>query len=130
MPLPAAKATLIIGPLTRTNGLYVGEFKLKIFPYFFKNDHGRLAIEVPDQKLAEVNQGKPVAVSGTATSAKNGVVRHVEITATPQDCNHGTVNLWFMAGKLKMVFTPTYHFLNNGSSTALTPEAPLKICLR
>ena len=110
MPLPAAKATLIIGPLTLTNGLYVGDFKVKVFPYFFKSDRGRLAINASDATLAAFNQGKAVTVTGTATSTKNGVVRQIEITATPKDSNRGTVSLWFMAGKQKMIFTPAYHF--------------------
>ena len=110
MPLTTAKATLIIGPLTRTNGFYVGDFKVKVFPYFFKSDWGRLAINVPDQALAAINQGKAVAITGTSTSTKNGIVRHIEITATPKDRDHGTVSLWFMAGDQKMIFTPAYHF--------------------
>ncbi len=37
VPLKTAKATLIVGPLTRTNGIYAGDFKVKVFPYFFKS---------------------------------------------------------------------------------------------
>ena len=113
MPLTTAKATLIIGPLTRTNNVYVGDFKINIFPYFFKSDRGRLAIKVPDETLAAVNQGKAVAVAGTSTSTKNGIVRHIEITATPLDCEHGTIRLWFMAGDQKMIFTPIYYLTTN-----------------
>ena len=124
MPLPTARATLIIGSLTRTNGVYVGDFNVKIFPYFFKNDHGRLAINVPDKALAAMNQGEPVAVTGTSTSAKNGVVRQIEITATPKDRDHGVVNLSFMAGDQKMIFAPAYHFTNNLPAVALAPPSP------
>ena len=113
MRLTAAKATLIVGPLTRTNGVYVGDFKIKVFPYFFKNDWGRLAINVSDQTLTASDQGKTTTFTGTATSAKNGLVRHVEITATPLDHDHGTVSLWFMAGNQKMIFTPAYHFADD-----------------
>src|SRR5580693_1309297 len=70
MPLTTAKATLIIGPLTRTNGVYAGDFKVNIFPYFFKSDWGRLAINVSDKALAAAGQGKTVAVTGTSISAK------------------------------------------------------------
>lgn len=118
MPLPTAKATLSIGPLTCTNGVYTGDFKVKVFPYFFKSDRGRLAINIPDEALAAVNQGKTVSFSGTSTSTKNGIVRHIEITATPMDHDHGTVTLWFMAGDQKMIFTPAYHFARNPLTTA------------
>ena len=130
MPLTSAVATLIIGPLTRTNGTYVGDFKLKIFPYFFKSDRGRLAISVPDPALAALNQGKSVAITGTSTSAKNGVVRYVEITVSPKDHNHGSVSLWFMAGGRKMIFTPAYQFTNNILTTALAPGSPRITSLR
>jgi hypothetical protein len=130
MPLPTARATLIIGPLTRTNGIYAGDFKVKVFPYFFKSDRGRLAIEVPDKTLAEMNQGKAVAVTGTATSTKNGIVRHIEITATPKDRDHGTVSLWFMVGNQKMIFNPAYQFSSNVVTTALAPMPPLIMSLR
>jgi hypothetical protein len=124
MPLTTARATLIIGPLTRTNGVYVGDFKVKVFPYFFKSDRGRLAINVPDKALAAVNQGDTVAVTGTSTSTKNGIVRHIEITATPKDRDHGTISLWFMVGDQKMIFTPAYHFADQAIATALPPSPP------
>ena len=130
MPLPTARATLIISPLTRTNGIYAGDFKVKVFPYFFKSDWGRLAIKVPDKALAEMNQGKVVAVTGTSTSTKNGTVRHIEITATPKDRDHGTVSLWFMVGNQKMIFSPAYQFTNNVVTTALAPRSPLVMSLR
>ena len=110
MPLPTAKATLIVGQLARTNAVYAGDFKVKVFPYFFKSDWGRLAIDVPDAALAAIHYGKTVAITGTSTSAKNGIVRHIQITAMPVDRDHGTVTLWFMAGDQKMVFTTAYHF--------------------
>jgi hypothetical protein len=130
MPLPTARATLIIGPLTRTKGIYAGDFKVKVFPYFFKNDWGRLAIDVPDKALAEINQGKAVAVTGTSTSTKNGMVRHIEITATPKDRDHGTVSLWFMVGNQKMIFNPAYQFTNYVVPMALAPRSPLIMSLR
>jgi hypothetical protein len=129
MPLPTAKATLFVGPLTRSNGVYVGDFKVKVFPYFFKSDRGRLAINVPDQALAAINQGKTVAITGTSTSAKNGMVRHVEIRAWPKNCDQGTVCLWFMVEDQKMIFTSTYHFADQAETTAPAPP-PLTFSLR
>ncbi len=120
MPVPAGQATLIIGPLQRTNGVYAGDYKLKVFPYFLKNEKGRLAIIVSDVSLTKASQGKVVAITGTATtSGKGGRSRSIEATATPADVNHGTLKLWFTAGDRKMVFTPTYHFA--GTVTTATP---------
>jgi len=130
MPLTTARATLIIGPLTRTNGVYTGDFKVRVFPYYFKSDRGRLAINVPDQALAAMNQGKTVAITGTSTSTKNGIIRHIEITATPKDRQHGTVSLWFMAGNQKMIFNPAYHFAEQPMASVSAPTPPLIISLR
>jgi|SRR5665213_370633 len=117
MPMAAAKATLIIGPLQRTNGVYSGDYRLKVFPYFFKNEKGRLAIVVSDASLAEASQGKVVAITGTATaSGKGGKSRPIAATATPADINHGTLKLWFTAGSRKMIFEPAYHFAGIGTA--------------
>ncbi len=115
MPVLAGKATLIIGALQRTNGVYSGDYKLKVFPYFLKNDKGRLAIIVSDATLATVSQGQVAAITGTATtSGKDGRSRPIAATATPADINHGTLKLWFTAGGRKMIFEPAYHFAGNG----------------
>ena len=111
MRMGTAKATLTIGALQRVNGLYTGDYKVKVFPYFFKNEKGRLAIVVSDESLAQANRGKVVAITGTATtSGKGGKSRRIDATATPTDSNRGVLKLWFLAGKQKMFFEPDYHF--------------------
>jgi hypothetical protein len=127
MPVGAGNATLIIGPLQRTNGIYTGDYKLKVFPWFLKNEKGRLAIVVSDELLAEAGQGKVVTITGTATtSGKNGRTRHVEVTATPEDVNHGTLKVLFLAGSRKMTFEPAYHFAANEKSPVLARAAEIK----
>jgi|GEM_PF-3168389 len=122
MPVAAGKATLIIGALQRTNGVYTGYYKLKVIPYFLKNETGRLAILVSDASLAAANQGKVVAITGTATTnGKGGRSRSIAARATPTDRNHGTLQLWFTAGDRKMMFEPAYHFAEP-ATTALRPQ--------
>jgi hypothetical protein len=123
MPVAAGKATLIIGALQRTNGVYAGDYKLKVFPYFLKNDKGRLAIVVSDGTLAKVKQGQVATITGTATTAKNGKSRTIEATATPTDSNHGTLKLWFTAGGRKMIFEPAYHFAGDGMAAVPSPTS-------
>ena len=123
MAFPTAKATLTVGPLTCSNHVYIGDFKVKVFPYFFKNDWGRLAINVPAAELTALAAGKTVSVTGTSTSLKRGTVRQLTITATPIDCNHGNVSLWFMVKDLKMIFNPAYHFTNDAPTTASAPPS-------
>jgi hypothetical protein len=120
MLVGGGKATLIIGALQRADGVYWGDYKIKVFPYFFKNEKGRLAIVVSDESLAAINKGKVVAIIGTATtSGKGGSSRHIDAAATPVDINHGTLKLWFMAGNRKMIFEPAYHLAQKGVEAVL-----------
>jgi hypothetical protein len=120
MPIGAGRATLIIGALRRVDGVYSGDYKIKVFPYFLKNEKGRLAINVSDKSLAEVKVGKVAAITGTATtSGKGGKSRHIDATATPADLNRGKLKLWFMAGDRKMTFEPAYHFAEAGTAAVL-----------
>jgi hypothetical protein len=127
MPVAAGKATLIIGVLQRVDGVYTGDYKLKVFPYFLNNEKGRLAIVVSDASLAEASQGKVVAITGTATtSGQGGRTRHIDATATPADINHGTLKLWFTAGSRKMIFEPAYHFAVNGAALVVAQANKIK----
>jgi hypothetical protein len=42
------------------------------------------------------------------------------------DINHGTLKLWFTAGKWKMIFTPAYHFAGNGTALVVAHAAETK----
>src|ERR1035441_4720209 len=118
MPVAEGKATLTIGALKRADGIYTGDYKIKVFPYFLKNEKGRLAIVVSDKSLAEVNQGKAGAPPGGGTGGKP---RHMAAPATPINRDRGTLKLWFTAGGRKMIFTPAYHFAENGTGAMLAP---------
>jgi hypothetical protein len=124
MPVSGGKVTLIIGPLQRADGIYSGDYNVKVFPYVFENEKGRLAIIVSDKSLAEINGGRVTAITGTATTnGKGGLNRHIEAVATPVDINNGTLKLWFMAGKRKMIFEPAYHVIERGAEVAQTTAA-------
>lgn len=127
MPVGGGKATLIIGPLRRTDGIYSGDYKVKVVPYFFENEKGRLAIVVSDESLAEINQGKVTSITGTATtSGKGGLSRPIDATATPIDINRGTLKLWFMAGNKKMIFEPAYHLAKKREAPVLAQTTETK----
>ena len=102
MPFTVGKATLIVDPLQRTNGVYAGNYKLKVFPYFWKNKNGRLAIAVSDASLAEINQGKVTAITGTATaSGKAGMWmppsrRRIGITERSRCGSWRKIRKWFL----------------------------------
>ena len=117
MPVAAGRATLIIGALQRTNGVYSGDYRIKVFPYFLKSEKGRLTIVASDESLAGLNHGKVEAITGTATtSGKSGRSRPIAAIATPVNMDHGALKLWFMAGNRKMIFEPAYHFAGKGAT--------------
>ena len=124
MPVDAGEATLTIGPLQRADGVYTGNYKITVFPWFSKNEKCTLAIVVSDESLAKIIQGKVAAITGTATtSGKGGSSRPIEATATPADINHGNLKLWFMAGDRKMIFEPSYHFARKKATVVLAKAA-------
>ncbi len=120
MPVAAGKATLTIGALKRSDGVYSGDYKIRVSPYFWKNERGRLAIVVSDESIAKINQGKAATIIGTATtSGKGGMIRHIDATATPANINRGTLKVWFASGDRKMIFEPAYHFSEKGTAAVL-----------
>jgi hypothetical protein len=124
MPVGAGKATLIIGALRRTDGVYSGDYKIKVFPYFLKNEKGRLAILVSDESLAEVYKGKSTPITGTATtSGKGGKTRPIAAMAMPVGRDRGNLKLWFTAGSRKMIFEPSYHFTDDSMASVPPPRA-------
>jgi hypothetical protein len=126
MPLTLGKATLTLGALGRTNGVYAGDYRIRVSPYFLKNEKGRLAIVVSDESLAKVNAGQVTTFAGTATTnGKGGRVRPVTATATPADSNGGKLKVSFMAGNQQMLFEPAYHFVETGPAALLAQsQAP------
>lgn len=120
MPVAAGKATLTIGLLQRTNGIYTGSYKINVSPYFYKSEKGALKITVSDESLATMTRGKVAAITGTATTAgKGGATRHIDATATPANVDQGKLKLWFMSGDRKMIFEPAYKFAEAQASTSV-----------
>jgi hypothetical protein len=122
MPVAAGKATLIIGTLQRAGGVYTGDYRVNVSPYFYKSEKGRLNIVVSDEVMAKISGGKVATIAGTATTGRQGgETRHIDATATPADKDHGRLKLWFMAGERKMVFEPAYHFAEKQTPAMLAP---------
>jgi hypothetical protein len=120
MPLTLGRATLTIGLLERTNGVYTGNYRVKVFPYFFKNERGKLSITVSDESMAQINMGIMTEISATATTrGKDAMGRPIAATVMPVDINHGTLKVWFTVGDRKMVFEPAYHFAENATPVVL-----------
>ena len=119
MPVLAGKATLTIGALSRTNGTYSGDYRVRVFPYFYKNEKGRLAMVVSDAALAQIRLGKVTAITGTATtSGQRGRSRRIEAIVTPGGRNQGRLKVSFLAGSREMIFEPVYHIVKTAPELA------------
>jgi hypothetical protein len=105
------KATLTIGPLEPTGDTYNGDYAMKVAPYFFKNQKGKLAIVVPDDSIEKASKGVAVKITGTATDAADGETRRIEAIATPSDTGEGTLRLWFVADGRRMDFDTRYRIV-------------------
>jgi hypothetical protein len=104
------KVTLLVTPLVRQNGIYIGDYRAKVFPYFFMNEHGTFHLEVSDEDLARVAKGETVEFKG---HAENGGREERKITgrATPDDAVHGKIKVRiFVTEKIQLIFNTTYRF--------------------
>src|SRR4026207_77645 len=54
------KASLIVSPLTHRDGNYVGDYNLKVRPYFFKSEKGSLLLAASDEAVRKLQAGKPL----------------------------------------------------------------------
>jgi hypothetical protein len=105
------KATLTIGPLQATGDTYNGDYAMKVAPYFFKNQKGKLAIVVPADSIETASKGVAVKITGTATDAADGETRQIDAIATPSDGRRGTLRLWFVADGRRMNFDTRYQII-------------------
>jgi len=108
--VPGGSASLTIGVLTRQAETYVGDYQFKVSPYFFKNEKGKLSIDIPDETLKKLGSGMAVDFAGQATCSGSGKTRRINGKATPLDDKHGAVNLRIVTGKTELLFNTSYSF--------------------
>jgi hypothetical protein len=104
------KASLIVSPLTHRNGNYVGDYQLKVRPYFFKSETGTLLLAASDDSVRKLQAGTAIDFTGKAVTRKDGKTRVVLGTATPSSGDRGSVTFSIITENGKMVFKTSYHF--------------------
>jgi hypothetical protein len=104
------KATLTVTPLAPQNNTYVGDYRLKVVPYFFKSEKGRLLLAAPQDSARRFAAGMAVEFTGVATEQKKGKTKVVtgRITPSTKDRGHVTFSVEYENGR--MVFNTFYHF--------------------
>jgi len=59
-----AKASLIVSPLTHRGGNYVGDYNLKVRPYFFKSEKGSLLLAASDDAVRKLQTAELISYLG------------------------------------------------------------------
>ncbi|MGI8966721.1 MAG: hypothetical protein ACR2H1_11630 [Limisphaerales bacterium] len=107
--VPGGKVNLSVGLLNLKGGNFVGDYHIKVVPYFFQNEKGKLTMTAPEESLRKLTNQIAVDFVGQAVSS-SGQINRIDGKITPTNQEHGAVMLWFMSGKRKMIFQTTYHF--------------------
>lgn len=106
------KASLTISALRRKAATYIGEYDLKVSPWYFKNETGKLMMIVTEEALRKLIQGIPVNFTGKATTDADGTTRPINARATPSGNGQGSVTFSFVGDERKVTFNSTYYFRN------------------
>ena len=117
--LPLGKASLIVSPLTHRDGNYVGDYQLKVKPYFFKSEKGTLLLAASDDSVRKLQAGTAIDFTGKAVTRKTGKTHVVLGKATPSSGDRGSVTFSILTENGKMVFNSFYHFETNASSQGM-----------
>ena len=104
------KASLIVSPLTYRDGNYVGDYQLKVRPYFFKSEKGSLLLAASDDAVRKLHAGTAIDFTGKAATHKDGKTHIVLGRATPLSGDRGSVTFSIITDDAKIVFSTSYHF--------------------
>ena len=112
-----AKTSIYIGSVTltmptfqRIGARYESSYVARVFPYFFYNERGTLAIDFTAEQLTRLDRGERVDFQGRARS-ESGEPRRIEGHATPTDATSGKIKVRvFVTEKIELIFNTTYRF--------------------
>jgi hypothetical protein len=104
------KASLIVSPLTHRGGNYVGDYQLKVRPYFFKSEKGSLLLAASDDAVRKLQAGTAINFTGKAVTHKDGRTHIVLGRAIPSSADRGSVTFSIITDDGKMIFNTSYHF--------------------
>ena len=104
------KARLIVSPLILKGKFCVGDYRLKVVPYFYKNEKGTLKLNAPADTVNNLLKGIPVKFTGTATNNKDQKINNIVGKAFPITKERGSVSFSIATENGLMVFNTSYHF--------------------
>jgi len=103
--------TMHLTPFLRKEGYYRANYAAKVFPYFFMNEQGWIAIELPDEKLHQLAKGETIQFAGRGMNDA-GEERHIEGRAVPADASTGKIKVRvFVSKRIQLIFNTTYRIV-------------------
>ena len=115
--IPPVKTSIYVGsvtltarPFARQDATYRSTYSAKVFPFFFANEKGTIAVTITDDDLARLAKGEVVEFKGEGRS-EDGDLRRVEGKATPADAVSGKLKVRiFVSARIELIFNTTYRF--------------------
>ena len=108
--LAGGKARLVVTSLTREGLAYVGDYQIKVVPYFFKNEKGKLSITISDSALTDLSEKRPVECSGKAVTNVTNKTRPIKASAIPATADGGALKITVLTDNGPLVFDTSYQF--------------------
>jgi hypothetical protein len=87
-----ARVSMEVPRFTRSGTTYESTYAVKVFPYSFLDEHGRLQITVTDETLGRFAAGRPFNFTGRAIRA-DGRVRKIEGRVYPTGPSAGRISV-------------------------------------
>jgi hypothetical protein len=106
--LGGGTARLAVGALNREPGTYTGDYRIKVFPYFFKNETGCLSVQVSNLALHKLTQGVAVRLVGHATTNGTGQTRSITAWARPSANDSGALTFAVATIDGNLIFNTSY----------------------
>ena len=106
------KVSLAMSPLTRRGNVYTSDYSVKVFPFFFFNERGRISIEVSAEQLQQLARGETVDLKGHASNSR-GAERRIGGRAVSDsiggDRGKIKVRVW-VSKNIELIFNTAYRF--------------------
>ena len=88
----------------------MGDYQLKVRPYFFKSEKGTLVLAASDDSVRKLQAGTAIDFTGKAVTRKDGKIHVVLGKATSSSGDRGSVTFSIITENGKIVFNTSYHF--------------------
>lgn len=102
---------MAVDPLSRNGSTYVGKYRIKVFPYFFKNESGRLLIEVSEPQLRQMMGGGETSFVGRAKANGGEVTHKITAKASPKGDGVGALTFTVSTDNGPLVFNTSYRIV-------------------